>query len=70
MGNLSEVERPASRRRRWLVLLAEALTRQNVSGERIYERDRDLLEFLEARGIRPARKLSLIERELRQDALH
>jgi hypothetical protein len=31
-----------------------------VSG--IYERDRHLLEFLEARGIRPGAKLSLIER--------
>jgi len=31
-----------------------------VSG--IYERDRNLLEFLEARGIRPGAKLSLVER--------
>jgi len=69
-GNLSEVERPASRRRRGLVLLAEASPGKTYRVSGIYERDRDLLEFLEARGIRPGAKLSLIERELRQDALH
>src|SRR5436853_700006 len=45
-GNLSEMESPASRRRRGLHLLshAEPGRRYRVSG--IYERDRDLLEFL------------------------
>src|SRR5207244_2329318 len=49
-GNLSEMESPASRRRRGLHLLshAEPGRRYRVSG--IYERDRDLLEFLETRG--------------------
>jgi DtxR family transcriptional regulator, iron-dependent repressor len=61
-GNLSEMESPESRRRRGLLLLsqAEAGRRYRVSG--IYERDRQLLEFLEARGIRPGAELGLIER--------
>jgi len=61
-GNLSERESPSSRRRRGLLLLsqADAGNRYRVSG--IYERDRQLLEFLEARGIRPGVELGLIER--------
>ncbi len=61
-GNLSEMESPASRLRRGLVLLseAEAGKRYRVSG--IYERDRQLLEFLEARGIRPGAELGVTER--------
>jgi DtxR family Mn-dependent transcriptional regulator len=61
-GNLSELESPASRRRRGLSLLSETQTgyRYRVSG--IYERDRHLLEFLEARGIRPGADLGLVER--------
>jgi Fe2+ transport system protein FeoA len=45
-----------------LLLLSEAETgkRYRVSG--IYERDRHLLEFLEARGIRPGTELGLAER--------
>ena len=61
-GNLSEVESPASRRRRGLLLLAEADSGRSYVVSGIYERDRHLLEFLEARGIRPAAKLSLIAR--------
>ncbi len=61
-GNLSEVESPASRRRRGLSLLAEAEPGRSYLVSGIYERDRHLLEFLEARGIRPGAKLSLIER--------
>ena len=65
-GNLSEVEGPASRRRRGLVLLADADldTTYTVSG--IYERDRRLLEFLEHRGVRPGAKLRLLERNYDQ----
>jgi DtxR family Mn-dependent transcriptional regulator len=60
-GNLSEMESPGSRRRRGLLLLseAEAGKRFRVSG--IYERDRHLLQFLEARGIRPGAELGLVE---------
>lgn len=61
-GNLSEMESPASRRRRGLLLLSEADTGKNYVVSGIYERDRNLLEFLEARGIRPGAKVSLIER--------
>ncbi|MGC2194083.1 MAG: FeoA family protein, partial [Terriglobales bacterium] len=43
---------------------AEAGKRYLVSG--IYERDRRLLEFLEARGIRPGVKLDLVERNYDQ----
>ncbi len=65
-GNLSEMESPGSRRERGLVLLADAqpVTTYSVSG--IYERDRRLLEFLEARGIRPGAKLRIIERNYDQ----
>ncbi len=65
-GNLSEMESPASRRRRGLVLLSDAEVNNtyNVSG--IYERDRGLLEVLEHRGVRPGAKLRLIERNYDQ----
>jgi DtxR family transcriptional regulator, iron-dependent repressor len=61
-GNLSEMESPTSRRRRGLLLLSQAGAgkRYRVSG--IYERDRHLLEFLEARGIRPGAEVALVER--------
>ena len=50
-GNLSEMESPASRRHRGLTLLADATPGAAFSVRGIYERDRRLLEFLEARGI-------------------
>jgi DtxR family transcriptional regulator, iron-dependent repressor len=62
LGNLTDLESPASRRRRGLLLLSEAEVGKNYIVSGIYERDRHLLEFLEARGIRPRAKLSLIER--------
>ena len=61
-GNLSELESPLSRRRRGLLLLAQAEAGKSYRVSGIYERDRGLLEFLEARGIRPGAKLGLIER--------
>ena len=61
-GNLSEVESPASRRRRGLLLLSEAEGGKSYAVSGIYERDRNLLEFLEARGVRPGAKLALVER--------
>ena len=60
-GNLTEMESPASRRR-GLLLLSEAEVGKHYTVSGIYERDRHLLEFLEARGIRPGAKLNLIER--------
>jgi DtxR family transcriptional regulator, Mn-dependent transcriptional regulator len=65
-GNLSELESPASRRRRGLVLLADAAPGQTYLVSGIYERDRRLLEFLEARGIRPGAKVRLLERNYDQ----
>ncbi len=52
-GNLSELESPLSRRRRGLVLLSHAEVGKKYLVSGIYERDRNLLEFLEQRGIRP-----------------
>ncbi|HXJ85787.1 MAG TPA: metal-dependent transcriptional regulator [Candidatus Binatia bacterium] len=65
-GNLSEMESSASRRRRGLVLLAEADVDTNYTVSGIYERDRGLLEFLEHRGIRPGAKLKVVERNYDQ----
>jgi len=65
-GNLSEVEGPASRRKRGLVLLADADLDQAYTVSGIYERDRQLLEFLERRGVRPGAKLRLLERNYDQ----
>jgi len=61
-GNMTEVENPASRRRRGLVLLAQAEPGQNFEVSGIYERDRRLLEFLEQRAIRPGAKLHVVHR--------
>jgi DtxR family transcriptional regulator, iron-dependent repressor len=60
-GNLTEVESPANRRRRGLLLLSEAEAGKSYVVSGINERDRHLLEFLEARGIRPGAQLTLIE---------
>jgi DtxR family Mn-dependent transcriptional regulator len=65
-GNLSELEGPASRRRRGLVLLADAELDHTYTVSGIYERDRRLLEFLEHRGVRPGAKLRLLERNYDQ----
>src|SRR6202790_1535830 len=65
-GNLSELEGPSSRRRRGLVLLADAELDNPYTVSGIYERDRRLLEFLEHRGVRPGAKLRLIERNYDQ----
>jgi len=65
-GNLSELEGPASRRRRGLVLLADAELGTGYAVSGIYERDRRLLEFLEHRGVRPGAKLRLLERNYDQ----
>jgi Fe2+ transport system protein FeoA len=56
------MESPDSRRRRGLLLLANAEAGKNYRVSGIYERDRRLLEFLEARGIRPGARLNIVER--------
>jgi len=60
------MESPVSRRQRGLLLLADAQPGIAYIVSGIYERDRRLLEFLEARGIRPAAKLRIIERNYDQ----
>ena len=65
-GNLSEIESSASRRRRGLVLLADAELDTHYAVSGIYERDRGLLEFLEHRGIRPGARLRVLERNYDQ----
>jgi DtxR family transcriptional regulator, Mn-dependent transcriptional regulator len=65
-GNMSEMESPTSRRHRGLLLLVDAQTGLAYTVSGIYERDRRLLEFLEARGIRPAAKLRILERNYDQ----
>jgi DtxR family Mn-dependent transcriptional regulator len=61
-GNLTELESPASRRKRGLLLLAQAEPGHHVQVSGIYERDRKLLEFLEQRGIRPGAKIRVEHR--------
>src|SRR5712691_11598293 len=51
-GNLSELESPKSRERRGLLLLTNAPKGKAYLVSGIYERDRNLLEFLDTRGIR------------------
>lgn len=59
-GNLSELESPASRRKRGLLLLSDAEAGSGYVVSGIYERDRKLLEFLEMRAIRPGAKLRVM----------
>ncbi len=61
-GNLSEMESPKSRQRRGLLLLSRAEPGNHYCVSSVYERDRHLLEFLNARGIRPGVKLDVVER--------
>jgi DtxR family Mn-dependent transcriptional regulator len=65
-GNLSELESPASRRRRGLLLLAQAEAGKTYLVSGIYERDRRLLEFLDERGIRPGARLHVSGRNYDQ----
>src|ERR1700691_3035826 len=65
-GNLSEMESPDSRRRRGPPLLAHPEAGKNYRVSGIYERDRRLLEFLEARGIRPGARLNIADRNYDQ----
>jgi DtxR family Mn-dependent transcriptional regulator len=65
-GNLSERESPESRRRRGLLLMSEAEAGRHYVVSGIYERDRQMLEFLETRGIRPGVKVDLVERSYDQ----
>jgi DtxR family transcriptional regulator, iron-dependent repressor len=65
-GNLSEMESPGSRRKRGLLLLAQAESGKAYIVSGIYERDRKLLEFLENRGIRPGARIQVTARNYDQ----
>jgi len=65
-GNLTELESPDNRRKRGLLLMSEAETGKHYIVSGIYERDRHLLEFLDARGIRPGVRVDLVERNYDQ----
>ena len=65
-GNLVTPERPASRRRRGLQLLAEGHPGRSYTVSSVYERDRGLLEFLEERGIRPGVRVKVLARNYDQ----
>jgi DtxR family Mn-dependent transcriptional regulator len=65
-GNLTELESPASRRRRGLLLLSQAAPGGEFQVSGIYERDRQLLEFLEQRGIRPGSTVRVVHRNYDQ----
>ncbi len=65
-GNLSELETPASRRKRGLLLLANAEPGSTYQVSGIYERDRRLLEFFHERGIHPGARVGVTGRNYDQ----
>ncbi len=65
-GNLVTPERPATRRRRGMQLLAEGDPGRSYTVSSVYERDRGLLEFLEERGIRPGVRVKVLARNYDQ----
>jgi DtxR family Mn-dependent transcriptional regulator len=52
-GNLFGLDSPRARRRRGLKPLEEARTRERLTVVSVFERDRQLLEYLDRAGIRP-----------------
>lgn len=65
-GNLVMPDSPASRKRRRLLSLAQAEPGKTYTVRSLYERDRELLEFLEKRGIRPGARIRLLDRNYDQ----
>ena len=65
-GNLMTPESAASRRRRGLVLLAQAEPGKSYVVRSVYERDPRLLEFLDGRGVRPGERIRLLGRNYDQ----
>jgi DtxR family Mn-dependent transcriptional regulator len=61
-GNHATPDSPAARRKRGWKLLSEAEPEHSYVIASIYERDRELLEFLEHRGMRPNGKVHVHER--------
>ena len=58
-GNRVGVDTPADRRRRGLITLDESPASQAVAVASVYERDRQLLEYLEGLGVRPGARVSV-----------
>ena len=65
-GNQMIPESPATRKRRGLTLLAAADPGHEYVVNSVYERDRQLLEFLESRGIRPQARVRISNRNYDQ----
>ena len=65
-GNRMTPESPAARRKRGLETLAAVPAGRGYIVRSIYERDGRLLEFLDARGIRPGARLRLQDRNYDQ----
>jgi DtxR family Mn-dependent transcriptional regulator len=65
-GNKTVPESPAARRRHGLLLLDEGQPGKAYVITSVYERDRQLLELLEERGMRPGTKLSVKRRNYDQ----
>jgi len=61
-GNPPIPENPRAKRKRGLLLLSEAKPGSRYSVQSVYERDRKLLEFLEAKTIRPGTALKVEQR--------
>jgi DtxR family transcriptional regulator, Mn-dependent transcriptional regulator len=59
-GNLTVPESPGARRKRGLIPLAEAQAGKSYRVGSVHERDRKLLEFLEARRLRPGSTLRVV----------
>lgn len=59
-GNLTVPESPGARRKRGLIPLAEAQPGKTYRIGSVYERDRELLEFLEHRKLRPGTRVQVI----------
>lgn len=61
-GSRLRNDRPQDRRKRGLVPLAELEPERRAAVECVYERDRPLLEYLDALGIRPGSQISVVSR--------
>ena len=58
-GNSAPPEHPRVKRKRGLLLLSESEPGSRYAVQSVYERDRQLLEFLERKGIRPGISLDV-----------
>jgi DtxR family Mn-dependent transcriptional regulator len=59
-GNEVGLDSPGERRRRGLKPLDEASARERVVVASVFERDRELLEYLDTAGIRPGIRLEVL----------